>query len=1127
MRRSVRFVTALSVLLHAACTLAVSLPDPKTGNRGEPLRLLFVVPRDGWQPKAEIDEKYRQHLVERGFSVKVILGTCKLTADYLKQFNCVVVAGLDSGRLIGYHAPHLLELIAGEHNERVYRECVEAGGAVLFHTRCSDAGPPCAAAFSEILEPYGIGVLAECVRNPATNKENLGPGDQGAYSYAYSWTEQFARSPVTAGVKRLYYPTAVTRWDDAYSTNPLILKDKAWVPLVRGGKGSGSFVKTGTYVQSWWRPGTVDEPPVILAARAFGKGRVAVSGISPFYTVIYASSTKTDNGGECNTGTIDFITLQKGDGSGNSDGALLFDNLYRWLAEPGLQLGHGQGSVPDPPPVALERDAIPGIDLEKKSIDWDTVALPRTWATGVVSTRWGFYPEVDDPLVGPEMRYYRALVGARTRYSTGESTVAEMAAAAKAAGYAVLAFTEWFPELTREEWERLEADCAAASTADLICLPGIDIEDEQGQRWVIFGQDRYPFDFWLDHYRRLLRNQAAFLQFGNHMVAAHRPGTSPFDFRLLKHFCGVVVETWGRPLHDYNKVRVPTSDWKLLDEGWPCYQWQAANESNPVPLVVKEVQSAADVAKAAKAGMDLVLPADTLAAAVRYLRRSLGAWWDDPGRFFVSAGPLITRWAIRNKDEGDGPSLKRWRVGIGVTSDADITEVALLDGFGVYRRWYPNAREFSIDVDGHHGQQRHFVLLAWDKPGRRAVSPTIRTVSLPGYFMRCGDRQNFFNTPISYTGYAAPLFNIRMPVPYMTEGSSLKPGVRGAEMCPFGEYRFASNALSVTEASIDQRYAWATDAEVSYDARPLYAVARSNVVDGKLRYLHLQGTPWIICEATLRPRHPYVPAQRLWPAIGPAASAGLVPDPQTGQDKDLAVKGPTVVPKGTWLNQVITLTDGLLTDGSAIGFDAGESGQPISTNAQWTGRFLIKKGGNTVFFQQNPITKDEAQKVRPAMGLAGKPPFAINTTQGKLEKLDVLACFRAEAGGVAATVSAADIGYELPLQVAGVNPNADFGLWEPGKPIRHYGVFEGAGWARVDIRAGATFYAGSLILCDRPELKLSVAHWDKDRIQVQVNNPTRHEITANLATPPAISDHCQMRKAVTVAGGASRIVTGN
>ena len=1125
-------VRGIAVAIVALCALATgapealgALPAPKTGNRGKPLRLLFVVAKEGWRPKAEIDAKYRECLQRKGFAVTVILGNRMLTGDYLKQFNCVVVVGMDSTRLIGYHAPNLFDMVSGANNEKAYRAHVASGGGLLFHTRCSDIGPQCAASFSEILAPYGISVRAECVRRPGANKENLPPGGEGSYSYAYSWTDQFAPSPVTAGLKRLYYPTAVTRWDDAYATNPLIPTEKAWVPLVRGGAGSRTFVKTGTYVPSWWKPGTISEPPVLLAARDYGKGRIAVCGINPFYTVLYCSSTRNNNAGECNTGTIDFITLSKGDGTNRSDGLALFDNLYCWLAEPGLRVGHGQGQAPPPAPPALAKDAIRGIDLEAKAIDWDRVKLPRTWATGVVSTRWGFYPEVDDPLVGPTMRYHKVLVGARSRYSTGEDTVQEMAAAAKAAGYSILAFTERFADVSPADWQGLRADCAAVTTDDFICLAGIDIEDEQGQRFVVFGQQRYPFEFWLDRYRRLLRNQATFLQFGNHMVAAHRCGTSPFDYRLLKHFCGVAIATWGRPVRDYNKVRVPTTDWKRLDDGWPSYQWHAANESNPVPLVVKEVRSVADIARAAKVGMDPILPAETLSAAVRYLRHSLGAWWDNPGRFFVSGGPVITCWAIRNKDEGAHPSLKRWRLGIGVRGDVDLDEVVLLDGYNVTRRWRPKAKEFRITLDGHHGMQHHFVLRVRDRRGRQAISPTIRTVSMPGWFMRCGDRQNFFNTPVTYTGFRAPLFRLAMPVAGQVEGRALQGGGHGTEICPVGEYRLASNALNVTEATIDQRYAWATRAEVSYDARPLYAVARSQVLDGKLRYLHLMGTPWILCEATIRPRHPFVPTGRLWPAIGPGGPAALVTDPKTARTTEVAIKAPTIVPKGTWLGGIITLTDGLLTDGRAIGFDAGTSGRAVSTNAQWTGRFLVRKGGNTAFFKRVPISKDEATKVRQAMGLAGKTPYTISTTQGRLDTVEVLARFSAADGGVAGAITPADIGYELPLHVAGVNPNCDFGLWRPGKGVAHFGIFEGAGWARINIARGATFYAGNLVLTDQPALKASIGHWDRDRIEVQVHNPTGVPVKTRLRTPAAITDRCRLDKTVTVPAGSSLRIT--
>ena len=102
-------LVALCVLTCAAFRPAAArgLPDAKTGTHGKPIRLLFVVAKEGRRPKAEIDEEYRRHLQEQSFAVNVILSNRRLTLDYLKQFNGVVIVGMASTRLIGYHAPHL------------------------------------------------------------------------------------------------------------------------------------------------------------------------------------------------------------------------------------------------------------------------------------------------------------------------------------------------------------------------------------------------------------------------------------------------------------------------------------------------------------------------------------------------------------------------------------------------------------------------------------------------------------------------------------------------------------------------------------------------------------------------------------------------------------------------------------------------------------------------------------------------------------------------------------------------------------------------------------------------------------------------------------------------------------
>jgi len=63
------------------------------------------------------------------------------------------------------------------------------------------------------------------------------------------------------------------------------------------------------------------------------------------------------------------------------------------------------------------------------------------------------------------MQYFTALVGARTAYSSGTGTVAEYRAAAQAAGYRAVFFTETLADITKDEWTRFVQDCDAQGQA--------------------------------------------------------------------------------------------------------------------------------------------------------------------------------------------------------------------------------------------------------------------------------------------------------------------------------------------------------------------------------------------------------------------------------------------------------------------------------------------------------------------------------------------------------------------------------------------------------------------------------------------------------------------------------------
>ncbi len=188
------------------------------------------------------------------------------------------------------------------------------------------------------------------------------------------------------------------------------------------------------------------------------------------------------------------MVLSGGDGTTPSDDGKLLVNLYRWLAEPGVQAG-GTG-VPPPPPITFNFQRV---------LDWDTLTMPSTWRHRAIPQkidRQMYYDELPDPTITGELHYYKALIGLHSAYSDGRGSVAEYAAAPEKAGYSLIAFTETFEKLGGpDRWEALRHDCVKHTSDSFVCLPGIDIADPEGGRYLIFGQPNYPSKAWLSEDR--------------------------------------------------------------------------------------------------------------------------------------------------------------------------------------------------------------------------------------------------------------------------------------------------------------------------------------------------------------------------------------------------------------------------------------------------------------------------------------------------------------------------------------------------------------------------------------------------------------------------------------------------
>ena len=275
----------------------------------------------------------------------------------------------------------------------------------------------------------------------------------------------------------------------------------------------------------------------------------------------------------------------KGDGTVPSDTGKLLSAMYRWLAGESGSKGFGGYHTGEP----LATLPVMRHEIEKTFtpvLDFDTLQMPPSWKHTAVAVKVGndaFWPEAADPRVPGAVQYFKALIGVHTALSDGKGSVADFAAAAQQAGYCCVAFTEDFARLTAQGYTQLSNECRANSTDTFKCLPGYEILDPTGNSYLIINAPHCPPASWLSaDGKHLVKTQFPNILFGNNFVIAHRPESCPLPIERLKHFSGLSVFTYRGG--------------KLIDNSLHAYDWQVMNGSNPIPVVVHEVFSPAEVA---------------------------------------------------------------------------------------------------------------------------------------------------------------------------------------------------------------------------------------------------------------------------------------------------------------------------------------------------------------------------------------------------------------------------------------------------------------------------------------------------------------------------------------------------
>lgn len=1097
------------VILAGMMAMAVcraELPQPATGGKdGGPLDLLLICGHSEWAfgKQPELDPKYAAMLAERGYRVTSVREWQSLNLPFLRQFNAVVYLNPSAYRGGGYYDDtrwrggcHLLTV---ERNADILREFIAEGGGVLFVPTLEEFGTRGVETFNHLFAPYGLETACAVAMDPVNNHEAARVGFQ---PILYSWTDRIGDHPATRDVKRIYYPSYCTRWDDNYTTIPLKPHDPAWTVLARGMPGSRSrMLRSSIYSpdMAWTAMDGWDEP-VVMAARPYGKGRMAVIGISAWH-LFYVTYAEKGDVSESTFSRVAGIAMSEGDGVTGSDLHRLLDNTYRWLGEGSLPGGMG-GYTPDGGPAAGPMPVLPD----------HQVVLADTWA------------DRDPRSMAGCVRPMRILVGVRSAISSGKGTPEAWARAAREAGYDVVCFTETYEHLKQEQWDAFVAECRLHSDAGVELVPGFDVPTDLGDRFLLVGApalirshlltpDRRTL-FWTGHMMLGIGDVLPVIA-RPQWLARERGGNGALSPDLYAHFAGVAVATY--------------KDGERVDDGFAAYKWHVDNASLPYPIAVHEVDDPGKLARAAQEGLQSYVNSDSPANAAHYFRNSFGASGGNPARYYVSSGPLVGAYGI------DDWQASPWKMRLSVRSASPIVEVRVSDQRRVYRRWTPQATAFEAVWHGDLGAQHWFIGEVRDAAGGHCILPPVRTLP-PYHYVRCLDRQNFFGFHSSWLTYVG-----RMP----GHGGRIEvPGVTlAAPVIPKPQLRYTGNRLTVLDWVIDStqvpggthwnpetgsmipggRAPGADNAPMchetvlpAYSARIRFLTLRRregrNIFTSPVRYTR---------EAEVRLKQDLVVQGDLWPVLGKTEAKGTFafrgPDgkPVTGT----LTNGVVDLPAGGRINTLVALTP-LRVDA------AGLIGLPAINGA-------VAPSGT---LYQVAFTMLDAQAL--ALAEEGGGGVEVALTQGRQRLLADTLFLTADQEGVAGTISETGGGTDadteatrgilrgvgLTLRLAGANPRWAAGLWQPGVPLDPYNMLDGELLGTIVTGPDPVpFYFGNFLTSDNRDLNLSFAGpWTGKEAVIEVNNPTDGAIEARVRTPRAITDRLVVDAIVHVPAGSSR-----
>ena len=727
--------------LQALTLLAVGLVSVGLGGEPRKPAILFCSPQGvsyGW-----LDLAYAAELHKKGFEVDYTESLAELTAERIRRYNVLVI----------YITPDAYEVTmlartSSPGKARAFADLVDSyvasgGGVLLMPTETNILKQ----AVSDLADRFGAKLPVERIEE--SDKSKLGHLLHCSHGVPLAFTDQVLPSPVSEGVKQIWYP--IQHAYNAQQTGPIVV-DENWQVVVKASKTAVTrpvdLAKSTSPVlaNAFWRTESVAEP-ALFAIRSYRAGRIAL--VNQWRQFSVGSGTKY---------IFDRQVLSKGFGGRGSDFGRLLENTFRWLAEPSLARGVPGGYVTPP-----ERLQPPNQDPKVRKQYAD-----RTWPYDTARLSQAAPPG--------HLKIFRGLIGAKTAYTSGRSSVEQYARAARTAKLDFLVFMDDFDQLTPQKLQSLKEDCLKHSSPALRLLPGFSIQNNIGNRMFFYSPD----PAWIPEYcltgpdKKVLYIQeedgkggyTGFLTpFLDWVLGAYHVDKGQVGYY---HFA---ASPHGMRMHDLRLYAMAAVRYyragRLVEDNTDAYLTTAQCTIPPAPASVNEVASDEELLRELSAGNALVYAQarslDTLFLdALRWTHQ-----YDAPN-VFMSDGPVVECWpscyrvsTLGAEEFVTGVSVMP--APLAVVSDRGLKEVRLYDGQNLFRRFLPNgARQFRQTLVLEGTIQRNIVLVAEDMAGKKAVTFARRCWkdgSLAVSF--CSDHVNDGTMALTHGPYSYPL--IRHP----------------------------------------------------------------------------------------------------------------------------------------------------------------------------------------------------------------------------------------------------------------------------------------------------------------------------------------------------------------------------